>query len=145
MKMSATTLIAAVLTVVLLVASTRVVEGQSDCASRLIPCADYLNSTNPSAMCCNALREVVRTQLPCLCNLYRTPGLFSGMGINDTQALLLPRNCNLPSDTTACNALAPGSSTVPAVPGGPGGNGAGRNSWTGKSALLLALAVTFLY
>ncbi|KAG8382387.1 hypothetical protein BUALT_Bualt05G0072100 [Buddleja alternifolia] len=138
--------IAAVLTVAVLVASTRVAEGQSDCASQLVPCAEYLNSTNPSAICCNAIRQVVTTQLDCLCRLYNNPALLAG--INITQALELPKHCNISSDTSPCNALAPGSSSVPppALPGGGnGGNAAGRLSWIGMPTLVLLSAFTFLY
>ncbi|KAK4400347.1 hypothetical protein Sango_1140800 [Sesamum angolense] len=137
--------IAAVLTVALLVAATGVAEAQTDCVSKLVPCADYLNSTNPSATCCNAIKEVVTTQLDCLCRLYNNPALLGG--INITQALLLPKYCNLPGDVSACNALAPHPSSVPppAVPGGGGGNAAGRISWMGMPALLLLSALSFFY
>ncbi|KAK6118986.1 hypothetical protein DH2020_047272 [Rehmannia glutinosa] len=93
--------IAAVLTVALLVSVTRVAEGQSDCAANLVPCAAYLNSTDPSDECCTAIRQVVTTQLDCICRLYQTPGALPG--INITQALLLPKHCNISNDVSACN------------------------------------------
>lgn len=138
--------IVAVLTVALVVCAARVAEGQSsDCASKLVPCAAYLNSTNPSAECCDAMKTVVTTQLPCLCGLINNPAALAG--INLTQALELPKYCNLPSDTSACNAPAPGSSSLPppATPGGNGANAAGTISWMGMPALLLASAFTFFY
>ncbi|KAG6396968.1 hypothetical protein SASPL_143128 [Salvia splendens] len=139
--------IAAVMTVVVLLAAGRVAEGQSsDCASKLVPCAEYLNSTKPSAECCDAMKTVITTQLPCLCGLIRNPGVLP---VNITQALELPKHCNLPSNTSACNALAdaPGSSSLPppATPGGNGGNGAGALTQMGMPALLLASAFTFFY
>ncbi|KAL8498390.1 hypothetical protein ACS0TY_021637 [Phlomoides rotata] len=144
--MASSTTIVAVLTVALLVATTRLAEGQADCASKLVPCAEYLNSTKPSAECCNAMKEVVTTQLSCLCGLIKNPSLLGG--INMTQALELPKYCNIPGDTSACNAaLAPTSSNPPpAVPGGSGGTNAGRRiSWMGMPAVLLVSALTFFY
>ncbi|KAG6399239.1 hypothetical protein SASPL_140715 [Salvia splendens] len=94
--------IAAVMTVAVLLAAGRVAEGQSsDCASKLEPCVDYLNSRKPSAECCDAMRTVITTQLPCLCGLIRNP---AALPVNITQALELPKHCNLPGDTSACNA-----------------------------------------
>ncbi|KAL1568970.1 hypothetical protein AAHA92_00507 [Salvia divinorum] len=140
--------IAAVMTVAVLLAAGRVAEGQPDCANKLLPCAAYLNSTKPSSECCDAMRTVVTTQLACLCGLIKNPG---ALPVNITQALELPKHCNLSSDTTACNAIAgaPGSSSLPppATPGGNGngGNGAGALTRMGMPALLLASAFTFFY
>lgn len=97
---SAFTKAAFMVAVALLVITTRTAEGQADCAANLIPCAEYLNSTNPAPACCNAIREVVSTQLRCLCNLYNNPNLVPG--INMTQALELPKHCNLSADTSRC-------------------------------------------
>ncbi|KAI3453605.1 hypothetical protein Pfo_010268 [Paulownia fortunei] len=141
--MAISSTIAAVLTVALLVATTRVAEGQSDCAAKLVPCAAYLNSTNPSAECCSAIREVVSTQLDCLCRLYETPGALGG--INITQALLLPKYCNIPNDISACNAPRSSALPPPAAGGGRDDNAAGRLSWMGMPALLLLSALTFLH
>ncbi|CAI9755367.1 unnamed protein product [Fraxinus pennsylvanica] len=81
----------AAIIVALLVITTRTAEGQqADCASK----------------------EVVSTQLPCLCNLYNNPGMLAG--INITQALELPKHCNLSADTSKCKeAVSPTSSAVP--------------------------------
>ncbi|KAI8537000.1 hypothetical protein RHMOL_Rhmol10G0300900 [Rhododendron molle] len=52
---------AVLVAVAVLVAATKVAEGQStaSCAQKLVPCADYMNSTNPPASCCDPLRDVV--------------------------------------------------------------------------------------
>ncbi|EYU24773.1 hypothetical protein ABFS82_05G083200 [Erythranthe guttata] len=150
-KMALSSKIAAALTVlvVVLAASSRVAEGQQDCASKLVPCAAYLNSTTPSAECCSSIKEVVTTQLECLCRLYANPGLLPG--INMTQALMIPKYCNLSTDTNACKtALSPRSSPpAPPAPGVPGAkdnkNDAGSISWVGIPAFVLASALTFLY
>ncbi|EYU40261.1 hypothetical protein MIMGU_mgv11b0165481mg, partial [Erythranthe guttata] len=100
--------------VVVLAASSRVAEGQADCASKLVPCAAYLNSTTPSAECCSSIKEVVTTQLECLCRLYANPGLLPG--INMTQALMIPKYCNLSTDTNACKTALSPRSSPPAPP-----------------------------
>ncbi|KAF8012961.1 hypothetical protein BT93_I0966 [Corymbia citriodora subsp. variegata] len=76
------------------------------CESKLMPCAAYLNLTNPSNTCCNPLREAVSTVLACLCNLYNNPSLLTSLGINITQALQLTRECGISTDTGLCNASA---------------------------------------
>ncbi|KAI6707320.1 hypothetical protein NL676_010282 [Syzygium grande] len=112
------------------------------CASKLVPCADYLNSTSPPPdTCCNPIRETVKTDRACLCNLYNTPGLLASLGINVTQALQLTKECGVSTDTSSCNATAtpPSSSTTP--PATPGGDSdAGRIAWSGILSLFLILA-----
>ncbi|KAK4435088.1 hypothetical protein Salat_0672100 [Sesamum alatum] len=101
---STSSTIAAVFMAALLVATTtRTAEGQAECASQLLPCAEYLNSTNPPASCCIALRIVVTTELDCVCRLYHTPALFPG--VNITQALMLPKYCDISSDVGACDGM----------------------------------------
>lgn len=73
-----------------------------DCASKLVPCGNYLNSTTPPDSCCSPLREAVRTELKCLCNLYSDRQIFKSLGINITQALELPKHCGVTSNLTAC-------------------------------------------
>ena len=77
----------------------------ADCAQKLVPCASYINATNPPASCCNPIKEAVATQLPCLCGLYTTPGLLKSFGITVEQALNLTRNCGLNSDISKCNGI----------------------------------------
>ncbi|CAI0541281.1 unnamed protein product [Linum tenue] len=66
------------------------------CASKLIPCT-------PPASCCDPIKEAVRTELPCLCNLYNTPGLLASFGINVTQAVALTTRCGISADTSSCS------------------------------------------
>lgn len=94
------------LAAVLAVAFMRSAEAQSStpsCAQKLVPCASYLNSTNPPDTCCNPIREAVATELDCLCNLYNTPGLLESLGINVTQALQLTQACHVNGTTSRCN------------------------------------------
>lgn len=83
------------------------VEGQTNppsCAASLVPCQDYLNATTPSDECCSSLRNAVRTDLPCLCDLFQDEDLFRAFRINMTQALELPRRCGITQGIDACNA-----------------------------------------
>lgn len=117
------------------------------CAAKLVPCAAYMNSTNPPDTCCNPLRQAVANERACLCNLYNTPGLLASMGIDVTQALQLTKECGASTDTSLCNASAtpPSSSTTtpPATPGD--GGGAGRMAWSGISGSFLILASMMFY
>ncbi|XP_031393451.1 lipid transfer-like protein VAS [Punica granatum] len=139
-----------VLAVALAAALILSAEAQSStpaCAQQLVPCANYMNSTNPPDTCCNPIREAVATERECLCNLYNTPGLLQSLGINVTQALQLTRACGVNADTGLCNASALSPSS-PSTPGGVPGNGdndAGRMMWSGLPGLLLLWASMLLY
>ncbi|OVA19537.1 Bifunctional inhibitor/plant lipid transfer protein/seed storage helical domain [Macleaya cordata] len=112
-----------------------------DCASNLVSCADYLNSTKPPESCCKPLRETVLKQRKCLCDLYDEPSLLQSLGINITQALQLPQYCGVSADTSLCSkASAPSPTKTPSppgVPGGDNGSAASKMAWTGLSSLLL--------
>ncbi len=85
---------------------TSLAEAQTaDCAQKLVPCASFINDTNPPDSCCNPIKEAVATQLPCLCGLYTTPGVLKSFGITVEQALNLTRNCGINSDISKCNGI----------------------------------------
>ncbi|MCL7035684.1 hypothetical protein MKW94_024983 [Papaver nudicaule] len=123
------------------------------CASALVPCADYLNSTKPPESCCKPLRDTVKTQRKCLCDLYEDPSLLPALGINVTQALGLPKYCGVTSDTSLCSkaeAPAPMSAKSPPPPpggvaGGDGKNGATQMAWMGFSSLVVFWAALLAY
>ncbi|XP_009627049.1 non-specific lipid transfer protein GPI-anchored 7-like [Nicotiana tomentosiformis] len=142
-KMSA--LITVVVTVAIMAAT--VAEAQTpSCAAKLVPCAPYLNSTKPPAECCDPLKEAITNELDCLCKLYENPTVLPSFGINITQALALPKACNIPGDLSSCNGNAapgPGSETLPppATPGGKNdSNGVNKIAWTGTSSLFVLFA-----
>ncbi|AES90970.2 Lipid transfer protein [Medicago truncatula] len=89
------------------------------CATNLIPCADYLNSTKPPSSCCDPIKKTVETELTCLCNLFYAPGLLATFNINTTQALALSRNCGVTTDLTTCKHN--GSAPAPTSGGSPPG------------------------
>ncbi|KAG8370229.1 hypothetical protein BUALT_Bualt14G0095300 [Buddleja alternifolia] len=88
----------------------------SDCTSVLIsmsPCLNYIsgNSSTPSSGCCTQLRTVVGSQPQCLCQVLNGGGSNLGLNINQTQALALPRACNVQTpDVSRCNAASPSGS-----------------------------------
>ncbi|XP_075641084.1 non-specific lipid transfer protein GPI-anchored 7 [Castanea sativa] len=131
--------------VVVLMMVTMAKAQTADCASKLVPCANYINSTTPPASCCNPIKEAVDTQLPCLCGLYSSPGVLKAFGITVDQALNLTRACGISTDLSKCNATAPSPSSGSVPPPGVPGNGAGRVAWTGFSTLFFFLASMMFY
>ncbi|KAJ8538678.1 hypothetical protein K7X08_029974 [Anisodus acutangulus] len=118
------------------------------CASKLVPCAPFLNNPKPPAECCDPLREAITNDLDCLCKLYENPTLLPSLGINITQALALPKACNIPGDISSCKGAAPGPSSALPPPATPGGkddnNGVKKFAWTGMSSLLVLCASLML-
>nr|DAD33697.1 TPA_asm: hypothetical protein HUJ06_012548 [Nelumbo nucifera] len=114
---------AVVMVAILLIGGAREVEGEDtpSCASNLVACAPYLNSTKPPDSCCTPLRNAVSTQLECLCNLYKSPSLKAFVS-NVTQALELPKYCGINGTISACNKAQAPTSTSTSVPSPPGMN-----------------------
>ncbi|PHU28429.1 hypothetical protein BC332_00522 [Capsicum chinense] len=141
-----TWLITVALTAALLSAATTSAQTPPSCASKLVPCAPFLNSTKPPATCCDPLREAVTKDLDCLCKLYENPTLLPSLGINVTQAIGLPKYCDIPGDVSACKAAAPGSSSpsekAPPVTtsASKDKNGVSKVAWTGMSSLVVLIA-----
>lgn len=81
---------------------------QQDCANDLVPCAGYLqNTAQPSTNCCTAITNTVEKKLPCLCNLYFTPGLLEQLGANLTSALRIATACGVKTvDVNKCKGTA---------------------------------------
>ncbi|RZC73328.1 hypothetical protein C5167_048809 [Papaver somniferum] len=123
------------------------------CAAALVPCGDYLNSTKPPESCCKPLKDTIKTQRKCLCDLYQDPTILPGFGINVTQALMLPTYCGVKDSVNLCSkaeAPAPSSTTTTSpppsgVPGGGGKNGATQMAWIGFSSIALFWAALLAY
>ncbi|KAK1419175.1 hypothetical protein QVD17_28335 [Tagetes erecta] len=117
MATSSSSSLTIIITLLLIATSISPAQSQAQtCASKLVSCAPYLNTTTtPPNTCCDPIKQAVATDLPCLCNLYANPSFLSGIGVNITQALRLPRLCGITSDTSICkNAQTPkGSSSKP--------------------------------
>ncbi|XP_048600362.1 non-specific lipid transfer protein GPI-anchored 5-like isoform X2 [Brassica napus] len=123
------------LTVFMAVMSSTRVSAQSSCTTALIsmsPCLNYItgNTTSPSQQCCSQLGNVVRSSPDCLCQALNGGGSQLGINVNQTQALALPRACNVQTPPVSrCNNDSPnssgpgnGSKTVP-VGEGDGSHG----------------------
>ncbi|KAL3828776.1 hypothetical protein ACJIZ3_017578 [Penstemon smallii] len=108
---------------------------QSDCTNVIIsmsPCLDYItgNTTRPSNPCCTQLGTVVRSQPQCLCQVLNGGGSNLGLNINQTQALELPRTCNVQTPPISqCNAVSPAGS-----PGSSPNSNTGSGSRTTPSS-----------
>ncbi|XP_024983037.1 non-specific lipid-transfer protein-like protein At2g13820 [Cynara cardunculus var. scolymus] len=109
----------------------------SGCTSVLIsmsPCLNYIsgNSSTPSSGCCTQLASVVRSQPECLCQVLNGGGSSMGININQTQALELPKACNVQTPPTSrCNASSPTNSpsgTTPSSSGNPSGTDTETNT-----------------
>ncbi|XP_010277049.1 PREDICTED: lipid transfer-like protein VAS [Nelumbo nucifera] len=136
---------------ILLVGGMQAVEGQDTaCATPLLPCANFLNSTTPPETCCQPIRQTVQTQLSCLCNLLNS-SLPQSLGLNVTQLLELPKYCGVNvrvSDCIKAQAPSPSASlTPPPPPGVPGsdGNGVSKTAWTGMTSLVLLWTSMFVF
>ncbi|XP_076918620.1 non-specific lipid transfer protein GPI-anchored 26-like [Bidens hawaiensis] len=97
------------------------------CTSVLIsmsPCLNYIHTSTPSTACCSQLASVVQSQPQCLCQVLNGGGSSLGININQTQALELPKACNVQTPPTSqCNAASPTDSpseTPPSSTSGPG-------------------------
>ncbi|KAL6873709.1 hypothetical protein ACP4OV_013791 [Aristida adscensionis] len=74
-----------------------------ECASKLVPCGQYMNGTGtPPESCCGPLKDAVQNDLKCLCDLYASPEIFRVFHINLTDALRLSGRCGLSDTTSAC-------------------------------------------
>ncbi|KAK9058466.1 hypothetical protein SSX86_023308 [Deinandra increscens subsp. villosa] len=108
-------------------------QSSSGCTSVLIsmsPCLNYIsgNTSTPSSSCCTQLANVVRSQPECLCQVLNGGGSSMGLNINQTQALELPKACNVQTPPTSqCNAASPTNSPSE-TPGNPSGTGSETNT-----------------
>ncbi|KAI3792354.1 hypothetical protein L2E82_06231 [Cichorium intybus] len=146
--MASSLLLTVVVALTVISVSVSTAQAQADCASKLVPCAQYLNATTkPPNSCCQPIKDAVANDLQCLCNLYENPSFLTSIGINVTQALGLPRLCGIPADINGCkNAQAPSGSTTKPPPGTPGdGNGVGKIGSSGVIGLLLISSCMVLF
>ncbi|KAF3335172.1 Lipid transfer-like protein VAS [Carex littledalei] len=113
--------------------SVQAQSGTPSCASKLVSCANYLNSTNPPASCCTPLKEAITNEMQCLCAIYEDPTILKAFGINLTQADELAGHCGINSGTNECNASSPSGTPTPPPPS----SGAGERAvWIGVSGLI---------
>lgn len=99
-----TTAMAVIAVAMVLVMAAKAQETQT-CISKLADCAGSLNKTKPDQSCCTSIKDAVTTELPCLCNVFNTPGLLSSFGVTVEQALNLTKACGVPTDLSQCNCM----------------------------------------
>ncbi|AEE76657.1 putative plant lipid transfer protein/Par allergen [Arabidopsis thaliana] len=125
------------LTVFMAVMSSTMVSAQSSCTNALIsmsPCLNYItgNSTSPNQQCCNQLSRVVQSSPDCLCQVLNGGGSQLGINVNQTQALGLPRACNVQTPPVSrCNTGGGGGGSTSDSPAeSPNSSGPGNGSKT---------------
>ncbi|MCD9641424.1 hypothetical protein HAX54_027602 [Datura stramonium] len=108
----------------------------------LAPCLQYIqgNATTPASGCCTQLATIVKNQPQCLCQVVNGGAASSlGIKVNQTQAMALPKACNLQTPSvTLCKAATPSGS-----PGSPSGGSKGEPS--GNSGYTVELSYTLLF
>jgi len=122
----------------------------TSCINSLIQCGNYLATTGtPPSSCCNPLKNVINTEMECLCNLLNDTTLLHQFQINITQVEQLPLRCGLNATATSCpnvngNATAPSGSPPPPAGSPPPPSSAGNRNTAASSFLfgtLLLLAL----
>lgn len=83
------------------------------CVTGLIDCQKYLGNTNtPTKTCCDPLKNAVKTQLKCLCNLLNDNDLVKDSGIDLAEVIKLPKRCGVSTDISVCKTVAPPSNST---------------------------------
>ncbi|VVA98404.1 unnamed protein product [Arabis nemorensis] len=143
---------AAAITAIALISLPAAVESQTTCVSKLVPCFDALKTTTtPSKECCDSIKEAVKDELPCLCTVYKTPGLLAQFNVTTTQALSISARCGVNTDLSACpsgsGTPSPKASLSPPA-GGSKGNDAGAGNKLvgyGITTVILSLVSTIFF
>ncbi|XP_010459441.1 PREDICTED: protein YLS3-like [Camelina sativa] len=110
------------------------------CIQKLMPCQPYLHSVSPPPppSCCMPLREIVDSDVMCLCSVFNNVDMLKSLNLTKENALVLPNACGAKADVSQCKNSAGGttpssSSTPPATPKTPPASFTGSGS-TGDSA-----------
>ena len=73
------------------------------CASSLVPCGGYLNTTTaPPASCCGPLKEAAANETACVCSILMNKAALQAFGVAPEQGLLLAKRCGVTTDASAC-------------------------------------------
>ncbi|CAD5168734.1 unnamed protein product [Musa acuminata subsp. malaccensis] len=84
-----------------------------ECASKLVGCAQYLNSTTPPDTCCGPLKQEAKDDLPCLCALFNNTAVLKAFNVNITQALQMAKRCGVNADQSTCATVTASPSATP--------------------------------
>lgn len=103
-------------TVLLLFCCTAIAMPETEdisCVTGLIDCQKYLGNTDtPTKTCCDPLKNAVKTQLKCLCNLLNDNELIKDSGINLAEVIKLPKRCGVSTDISVCKTVASSSNST---------------------------------
>uniref|UniRef100_A0A453SJ68 Bifunctional inhibitor/plant lipid transfer protein/seed storage helical domain-containing protein n=1 Tax=Aegilops tauschii subsp. strangulata TaxID=200361 RepID=A0A453SJ68_AEGTS len=73
------------------------------CASKLVTCAGYLNTTDtPPESCCDPLKEAAATQAACMCAILMNKAALQAFGVAPEQGVLLAKRCGVTTDASTC-------------------------------------------
>ncbi|EFH51027.1 protease inhibitor/seed storage/lipid transfer protein family protein [Arabidopsis lyrata subsp. lyrata] len=121
-----------------------------NCAAGLAVCLPAITQGGPpTPECCTALETAVKTQLPCLCGLIKSPTLLIPFNVTAFNALL-SQTCGLTADPNMCSeivAQAPLPQTAAPVPGPPKSdkNAASKLAGTGLVGVVLITIAAMFY
>uniref|UniRef100_A0A0E0LFJ7 Bifunctional inhibitor/plant lipid transfer protein/seed storage helical domain-containing protein n=1 Tax=Oryza punctata TaxID=4537 RepID=A0A0E0LFJ7_ORYPU len=116
--------------------------GVPSCASKLVTCGGYLNTTAaPPASCCGPLREAAANETACMCAILTNKAALQAFGVAPEQGLLLAKRCGVTTDASACAKSAASSATATAADAagaGTAGSTAASSASTGNAASTVA-------
>ncbi|KAK3131254.1 hypothetical protein QOZ80_6BG0504110 [Eleusine coracana subsp. coracana] len=89
------------------------------CASKLVPCGAFLNSTStPPATCCGPLKEAAFNETKCMCAMLLNKAALQAFGVAPDQGMALAKRCGVTVDASVCNKYAAGTGAAGAATGG---------------------------
>ncbi|KAM3213055.1 hypothetical protein ACQJBY_065837 [Aegilops geniculata] len=102
------------------------------CASKLVTCAGYLNTTDtPPESCCDPLKEAATTQAACMCAILMNKAALQAFGVAPEQGVLLAKRCGVTTDASTCAKYTAGA-------GAGAGSTAASSASTGTAASTVA-------
>ncbi|XP_044956664.1 non-specific lipid transfer protein GPI-anchored 7-like [Hordeum vulgare subsp. vulgare] len=105
------------------------------CASKLVTCAGYLNTTDtPPESCCEPLKEAATTQAACMCAILMNRAALQAFGVAPEQGVLLAKRCGVTTDASTCAKYAAGAGADAAT----AGSTAASSASTGTAASTVA-------
>jgi hypothetical protein len=75
------------------------------CATKLVPCAAFLNSTAtpPAATCCGPLKEAAFNESKCVCAMLLNKAALQELGVAPEQGLALAKRCGVTVGASVCD------------------------------------------
>ncbi|KAM3213056.1 hypothetical protein ACQJBY_065837 [Aegilops geniculata] len=105
------------------------------CASKLVTCAGYLNTTDtPPESCCDPLKEAATTQAACMCAILMNKAALQAFGVAPEQGVLLAKRCGVTTDASTCAKYTAGAGADAAT----AGSTAASSASTGTAASTVA-------